>query len=129
MTYAPAHRPIYDADSHVMELPNFLRDFADPQLRDEIALVNYNASPTEAAYRRSDPFGKRRELVDAWASYCRGERAISTGTESSLHTPRHSWVPTYARRVSDLPEPVASLLGRPVAKRAAKAVRGPTSCV
>jgi predicted TIM-barrel fold metal-dependent hydrolase len=44
MTYAPAHRPIYDADSHVMELPNFLRDYADPHLRDEIALVNYNAS-------------------------------------------------------------------------------------
>jgi predicted TIM-barrel fold metal-dependent hydrolase len=44
MTYAPSTRPYYDADSHVMELPNFLRDFADPQLRDEIALVNYNAS-------------------------------------------------------------------------------------
>ena len=44
MTYAPATRPFYDADSHVMELPNFLRDFADPKLRDEIALVNYNAS-------------------------------------------------------------------------------------
>lgn len=44
MTYAPADRPIYDADSHVMELPNFLRDYADPQLRDEIALVSYEAS-------------------------------------------------------------------------------------
>lgn len=44
MTYAPAHRAIYDADSHVMELPNFLRDFADPHLREEIALVNYSAS-------------------------------------------------------------------------------------
>jgi predicted TIM-barrel fold metal-dependent hydrolase len=44
MTYAPPTRPFYDADSHVMELPNFLRDFADPDLREEIALVNYNAS-------------------------------------------------------------------------------------
>lgn len=44
MTYAPNTRPFYDADSHVMELPNFLRDFADPKLREEIALVNYNAS-------------------------------------------------------------------------------------
>ncbi len=44
MTYAPSTRPFYDADSHVMELPNFLRDFADPSIREEIALVNYNAS-------------------------------------------------------------------------------------
>ncbi len=44
MTYAPSTRAFYDADSHVMELPNFLRDFADPKLRNEIALVNYNAS-------------------------------------------------------------------------------------
>jgi predicted TIM-barrel fold metal-dependent hydrolase len=44
MAYAPSTRPFYDADSHVMELPNFLRDFADPAIRDEIVLVNYNAS-------------------------------------------------------------------------------------
>ena len=36
MTYAPAGRPIYDADSHIMELPDFLKKYADPQLRDEI---------------------------------------------------------------------------------------------
>ena len=33
MTYAPANRAYYDADSHIMELPNFLKDFADPALR------------------------------------------------------------------------------------------------
>lgn len=26
MTYAPNHRSFYDADSHVMELPNFIED-------------------------------------------------------------------------------------------------------
>jgi hypothetical protein len=30
MTYAPPHRAFYDADSHIMELPDFLRDHADP---------------------------------------------------------------------------------------------------
>ena len=44
MTYAPADRPFYDADSHIMELPDFLRRYADPDLRDEIPAVNYSAS-------------------------------------------------------------------------------------
>ena len=44
MTYAPAHRAFYDADSHIMELPDFLRDYADPELRDQIPPVNYSAS-------------------------------------------------------------------------------------
>ena len=44
MTYAPAHRPFYDADSHIMELPDFLRDYADPSIRDRIPQVSYSAS-------------------------------------------------------------------------------------
>ena len=44
MTYAPAHRAFYDADSHIMELPDFLRDYADPDMRDQIPPVNYSAS-------------------------------------------------------------------------------------
>ena len=44
MTYAPAHRPFYDADSHIMELPDFLKKYADPALRDQIPEVSYSAS-------------------------------------------------------------------------------------
>ena len=44
MAYAPDHRPYYDADSHIMELPDFLRDFADPDVRDDIKPVSYKAS-------------------------------------------------------------------------------------
>jgi predicted TIM-barrel fold metal-dependent hydrolase len=44
MTYAPAERPLYDADSHIMELPDFLKKYADPELRDEIPNVSYSAS-------------------------------------------------------------------------------------
>ena len=44
MTYAPAGRAIYDADSHIMELPDFLKKYADPGLRDEIPEVSYSAS-------------------------------------------------------------------------------------
>ena len=44
MTYAPATRVIHDADSHIMELPDFLKKYADPELRDEIPEVSYAAS-------------------------------------------------------------------------------------
>lgn len=35
---------IHDADSHIMELPDFLQKYADPDLRAEIPAVNYSAS-------------------------------------------------------------------------------------
>jgi uncharacterized protein len=44
MTYAPNDRNYYDADSHIMELPDFLRSYADPDIRDQIPLVSYSAS-------------------------------------------------------------------------------------
>ena len=43
MTYA-GDRAIYDADGHIMELPTHLRDFADPDIRDQIPLTSYSAS-------------------------------------------------------------------------------------
>jgi len=36
----------------------------------EMALAHAVASKTEAAYRRSDLFDRRRRLMDAWAEYC-----------------------------------------------------------
>ncbi|NOX52713.1 MAG: amidohydrolase family protein [Gammaproteobacteria bacterium] len=44
MAYAPADRPFYDADSHIMELPNFITSYVDPDIRDEIPEVSYSAS-------------------------------------------------------------------------------------
>ncbi|HEV7159255.1 MAG TPA: amidohydrolase family protein, partial [Caulobacteraceae bacterium] len=44
MVYAPSHRDFYDADSHVMELPDFLKAYADPDVRDEVWSVRYTAS-------------------------------------------------------------------------------------
>jgi predicted TIM-barrel fold metal-dependent hydrolase len=44
MAYAPLDRPYYDADSHVMELPDFVTAYADPDVRDEIPEVSYSAS-------------------------------------------------------------------------------------
>jgi predicted TIM-barrel fold metal-dependent hydrolase len=44
MAYAPKERNFYDADSHVMELPNFIIDYADKEFKDLIPPVNYKAS-------------------------------------------------------------------------------------
>ena len=33
MAYAPQQRPYYDADSHIMELPDFLKAYADPEIQ------------------------------------------------------------------------------------------------
>ena len=44
MTYAPSQRAFYDADSHIMELPDFLREYADPSIREQIPQVSYAAS-------------------------------------------------------------------------------------
>ena len=44
MTYAPADRQFVDADSHIMELPDFLKAYADPSIRDAIPEVSYSAS-------------------------------------------------------------------------------------
>ena len=43
MTYA-GDRILYDADTHIMELPDFLRKFADPDIREELPLVDYGRS-------------------------------------------------------------------------------------
>ncbi|MFL2698301.1 MAG: amidohydrolase family protein [Gammaproteobacteria bacterium] len=44
MAYTPSDRDYYDADSHVMELPNFIIDYADKEFKDLIPPVNYKAS-------------------------------------------------------------------------------------
>lgn len=43
MTYAGT-RVLYDADSHIMELPTFLNKFADPDIRGDLPDVSYRAS-------------------------------------------------------------------------------------
>ena len=43
MTYV-GDRVLYDADAHIMELPDFLKKFADPDLRDLLPEVDYGRS-------------------------------------------------------------------------------------
>ena len=39
----------------------------------EAALAHTVQYPTEAAYARSDLFGRRRRLMDDWAAYLNGQ--------------------------------------------------------
>lgn len=43
MTYAGG-RILYDADSHIMELPTFLSSFADPDIKSQLPDISYRAS-------------------------------------------------------------------------------------
>jgi len=48
MTYAQGHT-FYDADSHIMELPDFLIEHADPQFRDAMPTIRVDAPRLQAA--------------------------------------------------------------------------------
>ena len=62
MAYAPTERPFYDADSHIMELPNFLKAYADPGIRDEVPEVSYSASlVTDAGSRHHHGPGRQTQ--------------------------------------------------------------------
>ena len=43
------------------------------------ALAHMVQNPIEAAYARSDPFERRRRLMDEWAAYRRGPRGQAWG--------------------------------------------------
>jgi uncharacterized protein len=82
MTYAPSTRAFYDADSHIMELPDFLKKYADPALRDEIPEVRYSASivTDEEVAIIMDQGGKHSEAHVA-AQIAMGDGLIATSKE------------------------------------------------
>jgi predicted TIM-barrel fold metal-dependent hydrolase len=82
MAYAPAHRAFYDADSHIMELPDFLKKYADPKLRDEIPEVNYKASlVTDEEVAVIVGQGNRHSAGHVAAQIALGDRLIESSKE------------------------------------------------
>ena len=82
MTYAPAHRAYYDADSHIMELPDFLKRYADPELRDEIPNVSYSASiVTDEEVAVIMDQGGRHSPEHVAAQIALGEKLIESSKE------------------------------------------------
>ena len=63
----------------------------------EMALAHVVGNKTEAAYRRGDLFEKRRQLMDAWASFCEpGERGTVVAFPVGA-SPRHLGAPDIGR--------------------------------
>src|SRR3954471_16325741 len=92
MTYAPAGRPIHDADSHIMELPDFLKKYADPALRDEIPEVSYSASVvTDEEVAVIVAQGGRHSPEHVAAQIAMGDRLIESSKEiqalGAFHAP------------------------------------------
>ncbi|HSV03976.1 MAG TPA: amidohydrolase family protein [Phenylobacterium sp.] len=82
MTYAPASRQIHDADSHIMELPDFLKAYADPSLRDEIPEVSYAASiVTDEEVAAIVAQGGRHSAEHVAAQIALGDRLIESSKE------------------------------------------------
>ena len=82
MTYAPSHRAFYDADSHIMELPDFLKKYADPNLRDEIPEVSYSASlVTDEEVAVIVAQGSRHSPEHIAAQIALGDRLIESSKE------------------------------------------------
>ena len=82
MTYAPPDRPFYDADSHIMELPNFLIDYADPAIRDQIRPVNYSASlVTDEEVEAIVANGSKHSVAHVEAQVALGDQLIAESKE------------------------------------------------
>ena len=82
MTYAPKDRAYYDADSHVMELPNFIIDYADKEFKNLIPPVNYKASlvtDEEVAQIISNGGKHTKEHIDAQIAL--GDKLIEESKE------------------------------------------------
>jgi predicted TIM-barrel fold metal-dependent hydrolase len=82
MTYAPAGRAYYDADSHIMELPDFLRDYADPAIREQIPQVSYAASlVTDDEVELIVANGNRHRAEHVAAQVALGDQLIAQSKE------------------------------------------------
>lgn len=82
MSYAPSERPFYDADSHIMELPDFLKSYADPNIRDDIPEVSYSASiVTDEEVAQIVAQGGRHSAEHVAQQIALGDQLIETSKE------------------------------------------------
>ena len=82
MTYAPQDRDYYDADSHIMELPDFLKAYADPDIRDDMPEISYSASiVTDEEVAEIMAQGGRHSDAHVAAQVALGDRLIESSKE------------------------------------------------
>lgn len=64
MSYNSTGLVVHDADAHVMESPGWLRDHADPEIRDRIEALEYQSG--NELRQTGDPNEQRRDLDSAF---------------------------------------------------------------
>lgn len=64
MAYNSTGLIVHDADAHVMETPNWLRDHADPQFRDRIAALTYSGG--NELRQTGDPDAQLADIDEAF---------------------------------------------------------------
>jgi hypothetical protein len=64
MPYNQTGLVVHDADAHIMETPNWLRDHADPSVRDRIAPLRYPGG--NELRQTGDPAEQQRDLDAAF---------------------------------------------------------------
>jgi predicted TIM-barrel fold metal-dependent hydrolase len=82
MTYNTTGRVVHDADAHIMETPNWLRDHADPALRERIPPLRYPGG--NELRQTGDPDEQQRDLDTTFARLA--ERHRSTEYRASEST-------------------------------------------
>ncbi|HEY8092361.1 MAG TPA: amidohydrolase family protein [Acidimicrobiales bacterium] len=65
MPYNSMGRVVHDADAHIMETPTWLRDHADPSIRDRIEALSYPGG--NELRQTGDPAAQQRDLEAAFA--------------------------------------------------------------
>ncbi len=91
MSYAQ-DRVLYDADSHIMELPNFLSDHVDANMRDRVPAINFGANSglqrnlddfvTQGCCHTDDDVARMLELGDELIRGPKGYEALGAFNSS-----------------------------------------------
>lgn len=79
-------RIVHDADAHIMETPTWLRDHADPQLRDRIQALSYPGG--NELRQTGDVAEQQRDLTDAFDRLAERHRSAEYRAEEEAEVMR-----------------------------------------
>ncbi len=109
MTYNSTGLVVHDADAHIMETPTWLRDYADPAIRDRLEVLTYPGG--NELQQSSDLLDRRDDLDDAFARLTERHRSAEyVAVEAEEIMLRKNFAATGSFLAEDRPR-VLDLLG------------------